>query len=188
MLNLLSTVISHMRQQFAIFKSHCVWQTVENFQPLLVIVIMLSKKNWKYKDKAFLSSCFMFIICPVNIDKFFISFNILILIYFKKIIYLFLPCHEVWRILTPWPRIKPVPPAVGGWRLNHWTFKEVLIFQFFNGMKQPCMEYSKYAYFLEEIFEILCSLQHYSKQPGDGSNPNNNWHINGFLKCGIYIH
>ena len=31
------------------------------------------------------------------------------------------------RILVPQPGIKPVPPAVEVWSLNHWTIREVLI-------------------------------------------------------------
>ena len=29
------------------------------------------------------------------------------------------------RDLVPWPGIKPGPPALGAWSLNHWTTKEV---------------------------------------------------------------
>ena len=35
--------------------------------------------------------------------------------------------HESCDMLNlgPWPRIKPRPPALGVWNLNHWTSKEV---------------------------------------------------------------
>ena len=42
----------------------------------------------------------------------------------------FLAC----RILVPGPRIKPVPPAMQVWRLNHWTTREVLLVPFL-----PCV-------------------------------------------------
>ena len=29
------------------------------------------------------------------------------------------------RILIPWPKIKPMPPAVETWSLNHWIAREV---------------------------------------------------------------
>ena len=32
------------------------------------------------------------------------------------------------RILVPWPRIGPVPPAVDAQIPNHWTAKEFLVF------------------------------------------------------------
>ena len=35
------------------------------------------------------------------------------------------------RILVPRPGIEPVPPAVEGWSLNHWTAREVLNFVLF---------------------------------------------------------
>ena len=31
---------------------------------------------------------------------------------------------EACGILLPWPRIKPAPPALEAWSLNHWTTKE----------------------------------------------------------------
>ena len=34
-------------------------------------------------------------------------------------------------ILVPQPGIKPVPPAVEAWSLNHWTTREVPIMKFF---------------------------------------------------------
>ena len=38
----------------------------------------------------------------------------------------FSPCTEVCGILVPQPRIKPVPPALGGQRsLNRWTTRGV---------------------------------------------------------------
>ena len=38
-------------------------------------------------------------------------------------IYLFIWPHGFWDL--PWPGIKPVPPAVEVWSLNHWTVREV---------------------------------------------------------------
>ena len=53
--------------------------------------------------------------------------------------YLFIWPHcEACGILIPWPGIKPVPPAVEVWCLNHWTAREVpgeifyLLLLFFN--------------------------------------------------------
>ena len=31
----------------------------------------------------------------------------------------------VYRLLVPWPGIKPMPPALEAWSLNHWTLKKV---------------------------------------------------------------
>ena len=36
-----------------------------------------------------------------------------------------LSCSVACGILVPQPGIKPVPPAVKAWSLNHWTAKEV---------------------------------------------------------------
>ena len=33
-------------------------------------------------------------------------------------------CCSMWD-LVPWPGIKPRPPALGVWNLNHWTTREV---------------------------------------------------------------
>ena len=35
-----------------------------------------------------------------------------------------------YGILVPWSGIKPVPPAVEAWNLNHWTAKEVPLLAF----------------------------------------------------------
>ena len=34
-------------------------------------------------------------------------------------------CHTACRILVPQPGIKPAPPALEAWSLNHWTTREV---------------------------------------------------------------
>ena len=39
--------------------------------------------------------------------------------------FIFWPHHAACRILVPRPGIKPVPPAVETWSLNHWTAREV---------------------------------------------------------------
>ena len=49
--------------------------------------------------------------------------------YFKPISYIsfffFLwQHHSAWGILVPWPGIKPMPPEVEAWSLNHWTARE----------------------------------------------------------------
>ena len=40
--------------------------------------------------------------------------------------FLFFGCTS-WHAVLPWPGIKPVPLAVEGWRLNHWTTREAPI-------------------------------------------------------------
>ena len=40
-------------------------------------------------------------------------------------IYLFNCACVACRIFVPWPGIKPRPPALGGWNLNHWATSEV---------------------------------------------------------------
>ena len=35
------------------------------------------------------------------------------------------PHREACRILVPQPGVKPTPPAVEAWSLNHWTTREV---------------------------------------------------------------
>ena len=39
--------------------------------------------------------------------------------------YLFIYGHTLCEILIPRPGIKPVPPALGAWSLNHWTARKV---------------------------------------------------------------
>ena len=48
-----------------------------------------------------------------------------LLIFFKTLKKFFWPCHTTYGILVPWPGIKPLPPAVEAWSLNHWTTREV---------------------------------------------------------------
>ena len=43
----------------------------------------------------------------------------------KQIIFSFSPRHPACGILVPLPRIKPAPPALEVWSLNHWTSGEV---------------------------------------------------------------
>ena len=37
--------------------------------------------------------------------------------------FFFLPLHRARGILVPWPWIKPMPPALEAWSLNHWTIR-----------------------------------------------------------------
>ena len=37
--------------------------------------------------------------------------------------------HTTWHVGSPWPGIEPMTPTVEAWRLNHWTTREVPIFQ-----------------------------------------------------------
>ena len=54
---------------------------------------------------------------------------------FKKHVYFYLAApglsRRIWE-LVPWPRIKPKPPALGAWSLNHWTAREVPLLSFFH--------------------------------------------------------
>ena len=34
-------------------------------------------------------------------------------------------CYAAFRVLVPWPGIKPLPPALRAQSLNHWTAREV---------------------------------------------------------------
>ena len=38
------------------------------------------------------------------------------------------PHHEAYGILASQSGIEPIPPALGGWNLNHWTPREVPVF------------------------------------------------------------
>ena len=38
--------------------------------------------------------------------------------------FFFLPHHTACGILVPWPGIKPMPPALEVWSLNHWTARD----------------------------------------------------------------
>ena len=40
-------------------------------------------------------------------------------------LFFFWPCHTTCGISVPWPRIKPAPPALAAWSLNHLTTREV---------------------------------------------------------------
>jgi len=63
---------------------------------------------------------------------------ILLFTYFKIMSYLYFifsflwgrPCHVACGILVLQPGIKPSPPALEVWSLNHWTTGEVLTFIF----------------------------------------------------------
>ena len=47
-------------------------------------------------------------------------------------------CHTACGILVLWPRIKPRPPALETWSLNHWTTGKVLrIFPYFSWLFIP---------------------------------------------------
>ena len=45
--------------------------------------------------------------------------------------FLFLPCLVACGILVPWAGIKSRPPAVEAQSPNHWTARELLIWNFF---------------------------------------------------------
>ena len=46
-------------------------------------------------------------------------------------VYLFFwPCSMACEILVPQPGIEPLPPALEGWSLNHWTTREAPIHSF----------------------------------------------------------
>ena len=47
-----------------------------------------------------------------------------ILTKFYLTIIIFWPCHVACRILAPWPRIKPMAPAVEAESPNHWPSRE----------------------------------------------------------------
>ena len=40
-------------------------------------------------------------------------------------LFYFLQHHSARRILIPWPRTEPMPPAVEAWSLNHWATSKV---------------------------------------------------------------
>ena len=72
------------------------------------------------------SSCFLpSFLCSLSS---FLFFSLLFLksFFFACIVVLFWGLHH-WacRILAPHPGIKPTPPALEAWHLNHWTTKEV---------------------------------------------------------------
>ena len=50
--------------------------------------------------------------------------------FFFFLIFIFSPCRVACGILVPQPGIEPVPPAVKAWSLNHWTTREVLLFNY----------------------------------------------------------
>ena len=39
--------------------------------------------------------------------------------------FFFLPHHTAWGILAPLTGMEPMPPALEGQSLNHWTAREV---------------------------------------------------------------
>ena len=45
--------------------------------------------------------------------------------YFSFLFFFFWPRHAACGILASRPGIKPVPPALEAWSLNHWTAREV---------------------------------------------------------------
>ena len=49
------------------------------------------------------------------------------LFYFFFLIFIFWLCHVACGILVTQPGIKPVPPALEAWSLNHWTAKKSLV-------------------------------------------------------------
>ena len=46
--------------------------------------------------------------------------------------------HGMWG-LVPWPGIELEPPALGAWRLSHWTSREVPHSQFLMVVKMPVL-------------------------------------------------
>ena len=46
---------------------------------------------------------------------------------FFFLIFIFWLCHVACVILVTQPGIKPVPPALEAWSLNHWTAKKSLV-------------------------------------------------------------
>ena len=48
--------------------------------------------------------------------------------FFLSLFYLFGHNHAACGIWVPWPGIKPAPPTVEAWHLNHWTTREVPVF------------------------------------------------------------
>ena len=64
----------------------------------------------------------------LNSKLFFAFFNYsLFLSCFPALLFFFFfwPCRTACGILVPQPGIKPMPPAVEAWSLNHWTAREV---------------------------------------------------------------
>ena len=53
-------------------------------------------------------------------------------LFFLNDLFIFWPRHETCKIVVFQLGIKPLPPAVVAWSLNHWTAREVpLLFCFF---------------------------------------------------------
>ena len=50
--------------------------------------------------------------------------------FFLFFLFLFWLCGTACGILVPQPRIKPAPPAVEAWTLNHWSAREVPVVAF----------------------------------------------------------
>ena len=51
----------------------------------------------------------------------FLLFFLTCVFYFIFKIFTFWPRYAAYRILVPWPGIRPTPPALEAWSLNHWT-------------------------------------------------------------------
>ena len=54
--------------------------------------------------------------------------------------------HKAYGVLALWPGIKPLPPTLEVWSLNHWTTREVLRSYFFKEPNRKCAaeRYSKW--------------------------------------------
>ena len=78
-----------------------------------------SSYNWKFAlwpiSPLFLAfsevRSFFFYFCFLSLSNFY---------------FYFCPCHVAWRILVPWPRIKPGPPSREAQSLSHGTTRWVL--------------------------------------------------------------
>ena len=82
------------------------------------------EKKYSFSYKSHTSFFFLFL----NLS-FFLNLSSCSFFFFLTLsFFTFWPYHAAHGVLVPRPGIKPTPPAVEGWNLNHCTSREVLIF------------------------------------------------------------
>ena len=85
--------------------------------------------------------------------------------------------HTTWHVGSPWPGIEPMTPTVEAWRLNHWTTREVHIFQlsycYYSTEINICHERwltSKFREVFTELILLILSKQLISPVHSSNSN------------------
>jgi len=91
-------------------------------------------------------------------------------------------CTEKGTLLYCWWEYKLKEPL---WKVV-WRFLRKLNIEWPYDLATPLWAYIQMKCSFKKVHVPICSLQHYSQQPGHGNNLNIHWQMNGLRRCGTY--